>query len=95
MDWKLNETIPQEWQQDNSGVYTLIYRTDKKSSVSKVRVDIMTTDDKPVQSFVGNPEDLRKNLMKYMAQFNISIEHASYIGAGIVKASLLSDYVQD
>ena len=102
---------------DNSGIYTVINRIDetvhcKGHSMGKVfiRVDVMTTNDEPLRSFVGDGNNVRKNAMnwlwdKYSCDSepnedggftgDITIEHASYIGFEISRAMLDKHYKQD
>lgn len=98
-----------DWQQDDSGYYTLIHyikencRTCDKACVDcidgHVRLDIMDKDDMPVVSFQGKSSDVRKWVMQNIGlimPMNISREHASYIGAELTRCELLKgDYVQD
>jgi hypothetical protein len=61
----------------------------------------MSSDDEPLQSFVGNGNDVRKAVIKWLwnrplDQANcISSEHASYIGYEIARAMADENYVQD
>lgn len=64
-----------------------------------VRLDIMDTDDMPVVSFQGTASDVRKRIMQGLDWWNpyeLSLEHAAYIGAELARCELLKkDYQQD
>lgn len=93
-DWKLVDLIGKkeiEFELDDSGVYTLINRVLNDC----IRVDVMNTVGHiPMMSFMGEPENVRKHVIEYLYAYDISIEHASYIGSEIAKASLDETYVQ-
>ncbi len=93
MEWKLIEVSKTEWQQDDSGYYTLIHYI--KDNI--VRLDIMDKDDMPVVSFQGKADDVRKRIMQSWAiTLCISLEHAAYIGAELAHCAILKkNYVQD
>jgi hypothetical protein len=94
MSWELIEvTGERDCTMDNSGVYTVINHT----SDHKVRVDLMTNDDQPIISWQSNNVDaLRKEIMLVLGLHDISVEHASYIGAEIVRCGLMaSAYTQN
>lgn len=66
--WKLIREKSIDWPKDNSGIYTIINRQDTNGQhkefaglTREVRIDVMSTKDDPIVSFVGcNHEDLRK-----------------------------------
>ena len=93
--WELLEvTSEKECMLDNSGVYTVISFT----SDEKIRVDLMTTDDEPVISWQGhNVDALRKDVISVLSmEPDFSAEHASYIGAELIRCELMeSAYVQN
>ncbi len=73
-----------------------------------VRVDIMGMNwdsvvgsDKPVMSFVGKADNVRKAVIRFLTSrqngrtVNISNEHASYIGSEIARAELDEHFVQN
>lgn len=111
--WELEKVEPIECTLDDSGVYTVINRTVQKETHKQyaggrlaIRVDVMATDgDKPLRSFVGPGNDVRKRviawIVKYFASNDgngagfISGEHASYIGYEIARAMSDPEYVQD
>ena len=109
--WKLNEIGNIECTMDNSGVYTIISRIEKKSThkqytgvVVTIRVDVMGLADEPLQSFVGKGNDVRKAVIAYLLKLeyeyrfdgvNISEEHYSYIGYEISRAMTTENYIQD
>ena len=93
---------------DDSGIYTVINRIDKTEHLQGhmqgkvfVRVDIMSTDDEPLQSFVGEGNNVRKHVIKWLwnrplTESNcISSEHASYIGYEISRALFDEYYKQN
>ena len=105
MAWELKKVGKTDWIQDDSGIYTLI-----NWHHVGVRLDVMTTDDEPVMSFLGKADDVRKAVIQYMSintgcggQFRdnnglptVSLEHAAYIGAELAKAEILGiKYIQD
>jgi hypothetical protein len=103
MQWKLNQVEPTECTLDNSGVYTIISRCSALSG-QQIRLDIMSSDDEPLQSFIGDGNDVRKAVIDWIDNYylasdpvtgNISTEHASYIGYEIARAMADENYVQD
>ncbi len=91
--WQLNEVKKErEWRQDTSGIYTLLHYTP-----AGVRVDIMDCNDAPLQSFIGqNPNAVRKAVCDFLVNYNCSMEHISYIGFEICRASVKkNNYIQD
>lgn len=93
--WQLIKVQKTDWMQDDSGYYTLINWIDDNN----VRLDWMDADDMPVISFQGAASDVRKHVMQIYAVrvlWDISQEHAAYIGAELARCELLRDkYVQD
>jgi hypothetical protein len=93
--WMLN-TIENEIDctLDNSGIYTVINYTPKG-----IRLDIMSSEDLPIQSFIcSNANALRKSVIKYITDsgYQISPEHASYIGYELARCSAMrTEYIQD
>ena len=95
MKWELKTVSDVEWQRDTSGLYALI---NWRMPEDDVRIDVMTSDDMPLVSFVGPTDGVRKHLMRWLVDTGnvISIEHAAYIGAELEKAGTMRiDYVQD
>lgn len=90
LNWELVKVQSLEWQQDQSGIYTLIHSTPQG-----VRVDIMRAeDDYPLRSYMGRAGDVRKQLARDWE--DLSLEHSAYIGFELARAELLrSNYVQD
>ena len=90
--WQLITCTPIEWEQDDSGMYTLITKTK-----AGVRLDVMYTDDQPCISFEGRAEDVRKAAMRYADEhcWNMSAEHTAYIGWELHRAEVEDDYIQD
>lgn len=111
MKWQLIQVSKTEWQQDDSGYYTLIHyikencRKCDKACVDcvdgQVRLDIMDKDDMPVVSFQGDASDVRKVAVRRLGQLSgmwhdFSVEHASYIGAELTRCELMQGlYIQD
>jgi len=107
MDWELIEVGPMEMECtiDKSGVYTIVNRVVRTETHKEyagmrvlVRVDIMgTVDDSPMISFIGGAENVRKHVMAWLDThiLGVTVEHASYIGAEIHRASVEANYVQD
>ena len=97
-EWGLIKVEKTEWQQDASGIFTLIgYRPD-----GTIRLDVMTDKYEPVISFQGKAENVRKVAMRwvwkneYSVASKFSLEHASYVGEQLAKADLLKEkYIQD
>jgi len=93
MAWQLRQIENEpEWAQDDSGLYCYVAWTPKQT----VRVDLMETEtDMPVESFESaNINALRKAIMQKYTM--LSAEHASYIGAEIVRCYFLKDkYIQE
>ena len=94
MSWELLEVTSElDCTMDNSGVYTVINYTKE----GKIRVDLMLSeDDSPIISWQSNnPDALRKEIMLVLGLHDISVEHASYIGAELIKCDILKlNYVQ-
>ena len=112
MAWELEEAEPRECTLDDSGVYTVIHRIAPAETqiqfvdeLVPVRVDVMTTDNKPIRSFVGNGNDVRKAVIAFLTgnkdEFAsdengyVSREHTSYIGYEIARAEADENYIQD
>ncbi len=108
MEWELKEVEHVDCTLDDSGIYTVINRTSKTEwsrgyshTTVKIRVDILTTaDNTPLISFIGDGNDVRKAVMKWLElgfrqrPDSISTEHASYIGYEISRAMSDVNYVQ-
>lgn len=101
--WKLIQSVDRECTIDNSGVYTIINRTHfGPANFEKlgVRCDIMTTDgDKPLVSFIGLPNAVRKDVARWLHEHratisSISTEHAGYIGYELMRAYTHPGFVQ-
>ena len=108
MVWELETVEPRECTLDDSGVYTVIHRVVPVETqiqfvdeLVPVRVDVMTTDNKPIRSFIGNGNDVRKRVIDFIVKYHsdnhilISREHASYIGYEIARAEADENYKQD
>ena len=98
--WQLIKCDAIEWQQDESGYYTIInfINVDEKTEERIVRMDIMTTSDQPMISFQGIAENVRKCAMQYADEhcWNMSLEHAAYIGYELHRAAEQgTEYIQD
>ena len=104
--WELEKVTEQECTLDDSGVYTVINRGGRDNGKKVViRVDVMQTeDDRPLRSFVGDGNDVRKcviawlnspELLNTTSKGRISTEHASYIGYEIARAMSDENYIQD
>lgn len=108
--WELKEVKETEWKQDDSGMYTVIHRVVSPTIVHKglsgeptieVRIDVMSTQDIPLISFQGKAEAVRKHVVRWIENRTLftlhaifSAEHASYIGAELVRAELTENYIQ-
>jgi hypothetical protein len=109
-DWELEHVTSKEWEQDTSGLYTVIHRV-VTPGVHKgiagerveIRVDIMSADDEPVRSFQSvSPHDLRIAVARFLSAYrpemgisHCSYEHLAYIGAEIQRAYTDENYKQD
>jgi len=102
--WQLIHCEPVEWKQDESGHYCIINAIMKNvpewqpPQSLAVRLDWLTTTDQPAISFVGTADAVCKNAMRYAEEhgWNVSLEHAAYIGAKLARAEILgSNYVQE
>ena len=104
--WKLIEAMPVEATMDNSGIYVIINRLGRHRPcpdlVSNVRADLMTNGGLTVVSFIGQAENVRKRLIAYLTENQctggigpVSLEHASYIGKELYRASVDPMFVQD
>ena len=62
-----------------------------------IRVDVFTTTDEPVISFVGPGNAVRKQVAQWFMSNapDMSYEHASYIGYEIARAMAYEHYEQD
>lgn len=66
--------------------------------LSKIRLDILTSDHSPAISFQGTATAVRKHVMRYAEEngWDLSYEHIAYIGYELARAEMLgSDYIQD
>ncbi len=91
---------------DGSGVRVVISRIketrtfkDIEEDFFSVRVDLMDNltadDEEPIALFQGSANAVRTHLMWFiMGRYNISPEHASYIGYELLRAEQSSCYVQ-
>lgn len=107
MSWQLIEVEEMECTLDDCGYYVIINRLeehrefkDRAATIILVRADLMTADNEPVVSFVGEANAVRKHLMKYLMDRHASLgypspEHASYIGYELLRAENTPHYVQD
>jgi hypothetical protein len=93
MNWELIGCGETDWIQDDSGHYVWI----RRAFDGGVRLDLMTTDDEPVMSFIGKAENVRKRTMQWCKAHDIrlSMEHASYIGYELCRAESDTNYVQN
>ncbi len=98
MSWKLHEVknVPSVMDEITS-LYTVIHRTIN----GLVRVDVMDEStchsvDKPVISFQGTGDDVRRAVLQWFDSIgrSISADHAGYIGYEIHRAMVDPDYVQ-
>ncbi len=107
MAWELKQCKDSEYTPDSSGVYMVINRIVRREhsgaySINKitVRVDIMSTNDEPLMSFVGAGDAVRKDVIRWLqksvlaAGMQVSTEHASYIGYEVARAMQDEHYVQ-
>lgn len=99
--WQLNYVNDVEYAIDDCGIYVLIYW---QCQTNTVRLDIMSDNHEPRQSFVGSADNVRKHAMRWLEEnigagnyeYGISLEHAAYIGSELEKADTMkADYVQD
>jgi len=93
--WQLQNVDNTEYIPDTSGVYVLIYWQNKTNTA---RLDIISNNHEPIQSFAGTANNVRKHAIRFLSDngYNVSLEHASYIGLELEKAdNMRIDYVQD
>lgn len=111
MTWELREVQDVEATLDDSGIYVVVHRIERSETHKEytgvrilVRADLMkkgseydNSYDKPIVSFIGTANAVRKHLVHYIDQCNylISAEHASYIGYELLRAETDPNYVQD
>ena len=97
---------------DDCGLYTVVNRvvkmeTHKEYSGERilVRVDILSNENEPIRSFIGNGNDVRKAVIRFILAYlqghrcphqrgTFSREHASYIGWEIHRADTDPGYEQ-
>lgn len=100
-NWQLNRVDDIGWVQDDSDICVVINWDIQTESA---RLDIMKeTRIKPLQSFIGKADNVRKAAMQWFAKrvsqkagLGISIEHAAYIGAELERCDTERiDYIQD
>lgn len=105
-NWKLNNVDDIEFTKDKSGIYVLI-NWDVKTNT--VRLDIMSDDHEPLQSFAGTTDNVRKHVIRWLSdnigvaakvmgrsRLGVSLQHAAYIGSELEKADTMRiDYIQD
>ena len=100
--WKLNRVDAIEWVEDKSGVYVVI---NWDMLTDSVRLDFMAKDSTPLQSFIGDSDDVRKAAIAWVyaksmisfpnAEIQISMDHAAYIGAELERCDTERiDYIQ-
>ncbi len=93
--WKLIHVRERNWQQDTSGLYTVIHYTVEK----EIRVDLMNSLNMPCVSIQGETIGaVYKGLADYLESLKIelSAEHLLYIGTELQKAAIQkSGYIQD
>jgi len=105
--WKLIKAMPIKATMDNSGVHVVIHRMRIQATeegLACVRADLMDSDE-PIVSYIGPAENVRKRLIGYIVDhgsgydwrtgMGMSLEHASYIGAELYRASIDPAYCQD
>jgi hypothetical protein len=110
IEWELEHVTPKEWEQDTSGLYTVVHRIailgvhkGIAGERIEIRVDIMSSDDEPIRSFQSmNPHDLRIAVARFLSEWrpetsiaHCSYEHLAYIGAEIQRAYMDENYKQD
>lgn len=102
MEWELREVPETQWQEDESGVYTLISWRPKEHDVrldvmASRQLGIMYSKDDPVLSFAGSADAVRKWVTRWLnASFPVSLEHAAYIGSELQRALFMQTaYVQN
>jgi len=107
MVWKLLEVDEMDCTMDDCGFYVVINRVAERradgdyiAEFVKVRADLMTKRNKPIVSFIGTANAVRKHLIKYIADRYrslgvLSMEHASYIGYELCRAEKTPGYIQD
>ena len=110
--FEIQNVLDRPWIQDNSGIYTLINRipidhnikyAGQPIGIQLVRLDIMTTKDIPMVSFLGSPVAVRKAFVDWAYQHIgsmlpecvVSPEHFSYIGFELARAAQDENYIQD
>jgi len=93
LPWELKEVSDVQWIGDASGVYVLI---SWRPITKDVRLDVMSDNHDPVVSFAGSAGDVRKAAMQWLGDYNLSIEHAAYIGQELERAAWCEAvYVQE
>lgn len=99
-NWQLNRVDKIEWIQDGSGIYVCI---NWDVLTESARLDILAVADAvPLQSFIGNADNVRKATMRWFDSrlsqrigLGISAEHAAYIGAELERCDTERiDYIQ-
>lgn len=103
-NWKLIECDFSECSVDDSGIYTIINRVEKKGTHKEysgvwvqVRIDVMQNGtDTPIVSFIGTAENVYKGFCKWLDStfYALSSEHLMYIGFECAMAELKHDYKQ-
>ncbi len=107
MSWELKQCKDSEYIPDSTGVYVVVNRIVKREhsgahSTNRitVRIDIMSTDNESLMSFVGAGNAVRKEAIRWLqksvlaAGMQISTERASYIGYEVARAMQDEHYVQ-
>lgn len=104
--WKLKRADNMEFEQDQSGITTLIAWCEPEQGV---RVDIMTDAYEPIMSFLGPEHSVRLSVMRFLHEEStkgilgeeteltnvVSLEHAGYLAREIYRASIeTTNYVQ-
>ena len=100
MEWELRNCFKTDAIMDDSGLYVIINRVHiGEERQIQVRADLMTVEHDPVMSFLGNAENVRKALSRFIAeQYGIShpsMEHMAYIGYELLRAETVENFVQD
>lgn len=93
--WQLNNVDDIEYTIDVCGIYVLI---NWQCQTNTVRLDIMSDNHEPRQSFAGTSDNVRKHAMRWIRWngYQMTLEHAAYIGAELEKADRMrGDYIQD
>jgi len=95
VNWQLQTVDDTDWQPDDTGVYCLI---NWQLLIDTVRLDIMSGNNDPIQSFQGKADNVRKHASRWLQENipDVSFEHIAYIGSQLELADVMRiDYIQD